>query len=187
MKDIFSYFFALQLLTIILFCQCSSESETTVSPPELSNDSAMDQSYDQEIAFESMDTIGSIEELVRSTLDNSQTMQEVNSTKRNLDSSPVKYVEFRDSLGIRVRIDFIPESRNPIVQYTWIGNANEWLWLGKRINSITNHRDSFQECFYIKHNQPFAFKQQDLSVSNQDINEYFPVEALTWLTKIENE
>jgi hypothetical protein len=147
----------------------------------------MDQSYDQEIAFESMDTIGSIEELVRSTLDNALTMQQVNSTKSRLDSFPVKYVEFRDSSGIRVRIDFIPESRRPLVQYTWIGNANEWIWLGKRIHSVTNHRDSFQECFYIKNNQPFAYKHQDLSVSNQDINAYFPVEALTWLRKIENE
>lgn len=187
MKDLFSYCFALKLLTVLLFCQCASQSEKTVSTPELINDSAMDQSYDQEIAFESMDTIGSIEEFVRSTFDNSGTMQEVNSSKSNLDTFPVKYVEFRDSLGIRVRIDFIPESRNPKVQYTWIGNTKEWIWLGKRINSVTNHRDSFQECFYIKNNQPFAYKQQDLSVSNQDINTYFPVEALTWLRKIENE
>ena len=147
----------------------------------------MDQSYEEEIAFGSMDTIGSIETLVQSTLDNSQTMQEVSSVRKNLDSLPIKYVEFRDSLGIRVRVDFIPESRNPMVQYTWIGNAKEWLWLGKRLNSATNHRDSFQECFYIKNQQPFAYKQQDLSVRNQDINEYFPVEAITWLKKIENE
>lgn len=147
----------------------------------------MDQSYDEEIAFEAMDTIGSIEEVVRATFDNSQNMQEVISTRTDFDKSPVKYVEYRDKEGIRVRIDLIPESRNPTVQYTWIGNANEWLWLGKRMNSETNHRDSFQESFYIRNKQPFAYKQQDLSVSNQDINEHFPVEAITWLKKIENE
>lgn len=170
-----------------MFCKCASESKEPEIITESITDSAMDQPYDEEIPFESMDTIGSIESLVRNTFDKSVTMQEVSSTRSNLDSIPVKYVEFRDSTGIRVRIDFIPVARNPVVQYTWIGNAKEWLWLGKRIYSTTNQRDSFQECFYVKNNQPFAYQKQDLSVSNKDINTYFPLEAIDWLRKIENE
>lgn len=171
----------------MLFCQCGNNSVAPVETMEITADSAIEQPYDQEIPFESMENIGSIESLVRRILDQSLIMQEVSSTRSDMDSMPVKFVEFRDSMGIRVRIDFIPDSRTPLVQYTWIGDAKEWLWLGKRLHSVTSHRDSFQECFYIKNNQPFAYKQQDLSVSNKDINTFFPIEALTWLIKIEKE
>lgn len=187
MKEQTSYLYILIFLTTVLFCQCNNNAVVPAEGVETTADSAIEKPYDQEIPFESMEYIGNIESRVRSTLDQSPNMQEVSSTRSDMDSMPVKFVEFRDSMGIRVRIDFIPESVTPFVQYTWIGDAKEWLWLGKRSNAATNHRDSFQECFYIKNNQPFAYKQLDLSVSNKDINTFFPVEALTWLKKIEKE